>query len=165
MDLQKNCNAAVIMLISLVLLAAFGVQLIKHEEPCVLCMLQRLGMIGVAASLTLNLRFGARPSHYGLALISAIFGQWIALRHIALHVCPGFPPTTSTPVFGLSLFTWSLIVFACCQLAIALLLFIREPKGESQKLSILVTAACTLIFLITATNIITTLFKCGLTSC
>jgi disulfide bond formation protein DsbB len=165
MDLQKNLNALVILIIAGVLLSGFAVQLIKHEEPCVLCMLQRLAMIAVAASLTLNLRFGIRPNHYGLGLVAAIFGQWIALRHIALHVCPDFPPSTSTPVFGLSLFTWSLIIFACCQAAIALLLFLRPPKQEKGRLSPLCTAAATLIFLVTATNIITTFMKCGFTAC
>lgn len=164
--LQKNLNALIVLTISGILLGAFGVQFIKHEQPCPLCLLQRLMMIGVAASALLNIHFGIRPSHYGLGLLCSLAGGTVALRQIALHVCPGFP-AFGLPVLGLSLYTWSFIIFACCVLAIAFLLFMYNPYEEDRKQNAtgLGQLASLCILFITIANILTTFLQCGLSAC
>lgn len=165
---QKNLSALVIFIICAVLLSAFGVQLLMHETPCPLCLLQRLCMIAVAISLLLNNWFGVRPAHYGLGLLGCLLGGSIALRQIALHVCPGFP-TFGIPVLGLSLYTWSFLVFACSVLAIALLLLFYQPKNPQSEvvsqLSILDRVAFTALVLVVILNIITTFLQCGIGGC
>jgi disulfide bond formation protein DsbB len=164
---QKNLNALVILILTGVLLGAYAVQFFGHEEPCPLCMLQRLGMIGVASSLLLNIRFGIRTSHYALALLSSLMGGTVALRQISLHVCPGFPQF-GFPVLGLSLYTWSFIVFACCVLAVAVLLFLYGPKDkpdEEQSINVWSWTSLVFILSVAAANIITTFLQCGWGPC
>jgi len=164
---ERDLNALIIIIISGILLSAFGVQLFLHEQPCPLCLLQRIGMIGVAASLLMNVVYGVHASHYGLALLSSLFGGFVALRQISLHVCPGFSKF-GLPVLGLSLYTWSFIVFACVVLAVALLLFLYDPK-ESQEprlpIGLLGKVAIGLIVIIAAANILTTYLQCGFGPC
>lgn len=164
--LQKNLNALIVLTITGILIAAFGVQFIKHEKPCPLCLLQRTMMIGVAVSALLNIHFGIKPAHYALGLLCSLAGGVVALRQIALHVCPGFPEF-GVPVLGMSLYTWSFLIFACCVLAIALLLLMYNPYEEDRKPSStgLGQLASLLIFLVAVGNIFATLNQCGLTAC
>lgn len=164
---ERNLNALLIIILSCVLLGGFGVQFFKHEEPCPLCMLQRLGMIGVAIGALLNLRFGIRSGHYGLSLLSAFFGGFVALRQIALHVCPG-SPTFGTPFWGLSLYVWSFIVFTCSVVLITVLLLAFDRLDESKfpaRLNGFGYLAFILIFLAAFVNIFTTFGQCGFGPC
>lgn len=166
-SIERDLNALLILILSGVLLSAFGVQFIYHEKPCPLCLLQRLGMIGVACGAVLNLYFGIRMSNYGLILLSALFGGFVAIRQISLHVCPGFP-SFGIPVLGLSLYTWSFLVFVCVILYTAILLFLYDPReSERENLSLNLWGKWALFFitLITIVNIATTLMQCGLGPC
>lgn len=167
LELQKTINALVVFTLCGILLAAFGVQFIEHEQPCPLCMLQRLAMVAVASTCLLNLCFGIHPANYGLALICSLAGGLVALRQISLHVCPGFS-TFGTPVFGLSLYTWSFVIFCCCILAVALLLFLYNPRLQQKapvEFNLLGKSAFFLLFFIAIANIFTTLSQCGLGPC
>src|SRR3990167_11021812 len=84
-------------------------------------------MICIGASVLLNTKYGPANKHYGLALLSAIFGGFIALRQIAFHACPNFPQF-GVPFWGLGLYTWSFIVFASTVGVNALLLFCFKNK-------------------------------------
>ena len=165
--MQKNINALIVIILSAVLLGAFGFQFIKHEEPCPLCLLQRLGMLGIGIGAAMNVRFGIQMNHYGIMLLSSIFGGTVALRQIALHVCPTFP-LFGIPFMGLSLYTWSFLVFACTVLAVALLLVLYDIKKESSDkapMNELGSFALWLLFLIAIGNAIATYFQCGLGPC
>lgn len=164
---ERDLNALLIIILSIVLLSAFGVQFIWHESPCPLCMLQRLGMIGVAAGAALNILFGTRMSHYGLMLLSSLMGGFVALRQISLHVCPGFGEF-GLPVLGLSLYTWSFIVFVCVVLYVALLLFLYDPEESMQEpppVNLWSKSALYLIIFIALANMITTFMQCGIGPC
>lgn len=164
---ERFFNALIVFILCGVLLSAYGVQFLWHEVPCPLCMLQRLGMISVASGLLLNLFCGVHVSHYGLSLLSSVMGGFIALRQISLHVCPDFP-TFGLPVLGLSLYTWSFVVFVCCILAISLLLFLYRPiKSEVVPSDLEWFAKLALYFAVVTTlgNVITTFIQCGLGVC
>ena len=133
-------------------------------------MLQRLGMMGVAAGALMNVKFGPRKIHYGLCLFAAIFGGFVALRQISLHICPQFP-TFGVPFWGLSLYTWSFIVYACSILYVGLMLMIFDhveptlspakhtsPNGWGQ-------LAFAFVFLVTVINIFATIWVCKLSAC
>src|SRR5438309_1966573 len=121
--LARTLNAALAIILMLILSAAYYQQYFKHETPCPLCLLQRLGMIGVAFGAVLNLRFGIQPLHYGFSLLSAFFGGSVSVRQILLHICPG-SPIFGYPVFGLSLYTWAFFTFCASIVAMILLLFL-----------------------------------------
>lgn len=164
-DLAKNINALIILVLAGILLAAFGVQIFEHEVPCPLCLLQRIGMLAVAASLTLNLYYGIKPAHYGLGLLASLYGGAIALRQISLHVCPQFPKF-GLPVFGVSLYTWSFFIFASSVLAIALLLFLYDPRERDDgKLNRFSKLSVYLIVFVAIANLFYTWFQCGFGSC
>lgn len=166
-DIQRNLNGLVIVILAGVLLSAYGVEFIWHEIPCPLCMLQRLCMISAALGCLLNLRFGIHMSHYGLTLLSCIAGGTVALRQISLHVCPGMPEF-GFPVLGLSLYTWSFVVFVCTALAVALLLFFYDPlkdSAESFQFSKFGKLVFALLFSVAAANVITTFLHCGFGPC
>lgn len=166
LSLQKNLNALAIFVIVGVLLSAYGVQLFWQETPCPLCLLQRIGMIGVASSLLLNLYCGIRTSHYALALFSSIVGGFVALRQISLHVCPGMP-AYGLPVLGVSLYTWSFLVFVCCVLAVAILLLMYDSQQpvEEEPVNKFGYAAGVALLGITLANVLTTFIQCGMGPC
>lgn len=101
-------NSLEILGILLILFLAFALQFLFKELPCPLCLLQRIGFIGIALGLLFNLRFGIRPAHYSLTLLSALFTAFVALRQIALHVLPGDPGYGSR-FLGLHFYTWSFV--------------------------------------------------------
>ncbi len=163
---QLNLNALMIVILCGVLLGAFGVQFLWHENPCPLCLLQRAGMIGVAIGALLNLWFGVHMAHYGLCLLSALTGGFVALRQISLHVCPGMSPF-GLPVLGLSLYTWSFFVFVCVVLGVAVLLFLYDPHDnvEMPPLNLWGKFASGLLFFVVVANIVTTFMLCGIGPC
>lgn len=65
-------NALSLYAVALVLAAAFAAQLVLHELPCPLCLLQRILFATLAIGPILNIRFGPRPSHYALSLLAAV---------------------------------------------------------------------------------------------
>lgn len=167
MSWERNLNALLVVILSGVLLGGFCVQFLIKEDPCPLCLLQRVGMIGVAAGAFLNLQFGVRMAHYALALLSALMGAMVALRHILLHICPG-SPAFGEPVLGLSLYTWSFLVFVCSMLAITSLLFLYEPRQSQQPPSTIngwCNFAMWCIMIVTLGNIIATFAQCGWGPC
>lgn len=164
---ERFLNALISLTLNGVMLAAFGVQFIAHETPCPLCLLQRLGMIAVSTGALLNLKFGIRTTHYGLMLLASLAGGFVALRQISLHVCPGFPGF-GIPVLGLSLYTWSFIIFVCCVLAVALLLLLYDQEEHltpPAKLSAWEWVVFGFALFIAAANALAAFFQCGLGPC
>ncbi len=161
--LQRALSALFIVVLSGVLMGAYSIQFFKDEMPCPLCLLQRVGMIGVALGQVLNLRFGMRPAHHAFSIFSALCGASVSIRQITLHICPGFP-TFGEPVFGASLYTWAFITFVASIFAIGCMLFLYKNDTDQKappKMELWAKAACGLILLITVANIFTTFWECG----
>lgn len=166
-NFQRILNLLFVYVIFFVLLAGYMYQYWLKDEPCFLCLLQRIGMIGIAAALLMNLRFGIRVQHYGLAILSALMGRAFALRQIAMHVCPQFP-AFGHKVFGFDLYIWTFIIFSCsifAEAALAIFYGYTKNKVFKPKWSIAERTAFWAIILITASNFISTLLECGLSSC
>ena len=68
----------------------------------------------------------------GLAILAAVGGMAVATRQDLLHIEPGTPGYGS-PIFGLHLYTWALLVFVCIIIASGLMLvFGAEYPSSSQ---------------------------------
>ena len=120
--------------IALVLLVAFAAQLLLHELPCPLCLLQRIQFAMLAVGPILNIRFGARPSHYAVSLLTAVAGAAFAARQMLLHVMPGDSGYGSA-LLGYHYYAWAFIGFAVAIVALAAMLLFGKllninPKGE-----------------------------------
>lgn len=64
-------------------------QLVRHELPCPICLLQRAGLIIAGFGFLFNLCFGLRGIHYGMVIIGSILTGVMASRQICLHIMPG----------------------------------------------------------------------------
>jgi len=161
----RTLNAVMVLILMGVLASALYQQFFRQGPPCPLCLLQRLGMIGVAAGALMNLRFGIRTQHYALSLFSAFMGGSVSIRQILLHICPGFP-IFGMPVYGLSLDTWALIVFCCCVLAIIGFLFFYSPRDPSNRpLNYFEIFTFAVVLIIVFIDFFTTVLQCGVGFC
>lgn len=162
-ELSRFLNALGLIAVGVVLLAAFYDQLMGGELPCPLCILQRAGFVGVGVGLALNLKFGPRPSHYAIAMLSAVAGGAVAARQMLLHIVPG-TGTFGAPFLGLHFYTWALLLFIVIVAGCAvLLLFDRqfEPQPPVHKLAGLALLAFGLIALLALGNGVSTVLECA----
>jgi disulfide bond formation protein DsbB len=162
-------NAIGLYAIALVLAAAFAAQLLLGELPCPLCLLQRIQFAMLAVGPILNIRFGPRPSHYGISLLVAIAGAGFAARQILLHIAPG-DAGYGSPLLGYHYYTWAFVGFSAATVLLAgMLLFDRQfaanEKGEPPASTWLGRVAVWGVIIFTALNVVSTLVECGFDSC
>jgi len=162
-------NALSVYAVALVLAAAFAAQLLLHELPCPLCLLQRIQFAVLAIGPIMNIRWGPRPSHYALSLLAAAVGMAFSTRQVLLHIMPG-DAGFGTALFGYHYYTLALIGFAAAiVLLAAILLFDRqfEDEGPTQQASpgAFATTAVWLVIALTALNVLSTLLECGFGAC
>ncbi|MEE8099581.1 MAG: disulfide bond formation protein B, partial [Hyphomicrobium sp.] len=115
----------------------------------------------------LTLRYGPKPSHYGLTIIAALAGAGIAVRQVLLHIQPGDPGFGSS-ILGYHFYTWAFIFFigaiAACA---AVLLFNKQFAGRDQppSLGLFERVAVWLVIGITFLNAAGALVECGFGFC
>ena len=168
-SLAVTLNALGLYVIALVLVIAFAAQLVLGELPCPLCLLQRIQFAMLAVGPILNVRFGPRPSHYAVSLLTAIAGAGFAMRHILLHIVPGDAGYGSA-LLGYHYYTWAFIGFAVAVILLAaMLLFDRQfsVDGTAQPVETgtFARAAVWLVIALAALNVISTLLECGFAAC
>jgi disulfide bond formation protein DsbB len=162
-------NALSLYGLALVLVAAFAAQLVLHELPCPLCLLQRILFATLAIGPILNIRFGPRPSHYALSLLAAVAGAIASTRQVLLHIMPGDGGYGSA-LLGYHYYTWALIGFiAAIVLLAAILLFDRQFEDDGAALpptgALFGQIAVWLVIGLTLLNVISTLLECGFGAC
>jgi disulfide bond formation protein DsbB len=161
-DLSRALNITGLFAVSAVLLVAFWSQLVGGELPCPLCLLQRAGFVCAAMGLALNVRFGPRPSHYAIVVLSSVAGAAVAARQVMLHIVPG-SGAYGEALFGLHFYSWAFVVFTAMVAGSALmLLFDRqfEPPRPAGRPA-LGTAAIALAALLAVSNGVSTVIECG----
>jgi disulfide bond formation protein DsbB len=162
-------NALSLYALAGLLAAAFAAQLLLGELPCPLCLLQRIMFATLAVGPILNIRFGPRPSHYALSLLSAVAGAVVSSRQVLLHIMPGDAGYGSA-LLGYHYYSWALIGFiAAIVLLAAILLFDRqfEDDGATQPIAggVFAYAAVWLVIGLTVLNVLSTLLECGPRAC
>ncbi|QIB34869.1 disulfide bond formation protein B [Ancylobacter pratisalsi] len=157
-------NGLGVLAISAVLVFAFFDQFVGGDLPCPLCILQRVGFVGVGFGLALNLRFGPRPSHYGVAILSAVAGGDISVRQTLLHIVPG-TGTYGEAFFGLHFYTWGVVLSCLIVVGCALLLLFDrqfEPSDSPPRaFGAFAFGAFGLVALLTLANGVSTVLECG----
>ncbi|MDR6953888.1 disulfide bond formation protein DsbB [Ancylobacter sp. 3268] len=154
--------------VAAVLLVAFLDQILYRDLPCPLCILQRVGFCGVGLGLVLNLRFGARPSHYAVAILSAMAGALVSVRQVLLHIVPG-TGSYGDALLGLHFYSWALLLYVAVIGGCAvLLLFDRQfamPSPDARPAGTLAMAALVLMAALTFGNGVSTVLECGAGLC
>lgn len=152
-----------------VLLAAFGVQFIKGEYPCPLCMLQRMAMVLATlgpAYIIARTRGGDvslrdYATGYGLGIVAAVAGGLISTRQVLLHVVPP-DPGYGEPVMGLHLYTWALVTFVTVIVFCGIsMIFADELVPRGVEFGILSKVVLGLFVVIVAAELVTTFFLEG----
>lgn len=112
-----------------VLLGGFFFQFVVGENPCPLCLLQRMAMavsaLGAVYVVTNTKNKTLTSTRYmigvGVGLLGAVTGSVFSIRQILLHILPtdfGY----GEPFLGLHLYTWALITFTIMIIASGLIL-------------------------------------------
>jgi disulfide bond formation protein DsbB len=167
MKLLKYFNSICILIICIILMGALYFQFGLNEDPCPLCLLQRMGMIGVIFGLALNVFFGFDPKHFAVVIIAAIVGAVFSVRQVLLHIAPvegdlGY----GTPIFGMHLYTWGVLIFISSILGSAIfLLFGNKFKATTHVILKLEKYTVYLASAIVLVNIIATFFECQIGPC
>lgn len=160
-------NFTMLIVISLSLAVALCIQLVFGELPCPLCLLQRVGFFAIAFGLLLNLRFGCKPVHYSVVLISSLLTVAVSLRQIALHIIPG-TGSYGSPLLGLHLYTWSCIAAFIVLFVTSVILGsdrqyrLTPPKKHW---SIITNFVFTFVIGLLIANTLTTVQMCGFSEC
>jgi disulfide bond formation protein DsbB len=167
--LAVTLNTLSLYAVALVLAAAFAAQLLLHELPCPLCLLQRIQFAALAIGPILNVRWGPRPSHYALSLLAAAAGATFSTRQILLHIMPG-DAGYGTALLGYHYYTWALIGFVAAIVLLAIILLFDRQFEDDRAAPPVATggfayAAAWLVIGLTALNVVSTLLECGLAAC
>lgn len=150
-----------------VLFTASILQFVFNELPCPLCLLQRIGLFGIALGFLMNLRFGLRASHYAIALFGALFTGIVALRQVALHVIPG-TGAYGDPLLGFHLYTWVYIISIIVMAVTIIMQAFDEQYTDGTwkaRLSWVTNTLFLLFLLLIATNVVSVFLECGFTIC
>lgn len=152
----------------IILLLAFMFQIVLHEIPCPLCLLQRVGFVCIVMGFLMNLRFGFKPSHYSVVLISALYTSFVSLRQVALHVIPGTGGYGDV-IFGLHLYTWSFLVSMAIIVVTTILMGFEYQYQNHHHVGVRWRYLTNVLFLMTMiiiiSNIVSVLLECGLSFC
>lgn len=153
--------------VCIVLTMAFIAQLIQHELPCPLCLLQRLAFIAIGLGFMLNVIWERQSTHYGIIILSCLFGLFTATRQVLLHITPG-SGSYGPPLFGLHFYTWSDIAFIG-YLGFTGLILLIQSSSHHQDSTVhpnLMSKLLTLwFFIIVIGNVLTTIGLCGIGIC
>lgn len=158
-------NLLGLLVICIILGTALADQLLRHDLPCPLCLLQRIAYVAIGICMMMNLYLSIRPAHYGLMILATLFGLGVAVRQLTLHLDPG-DPGYGFPVLGHYLYTWSAIGFIIILILIAVALLLDrgvniEYKIQHQGCKIIVAIFLLLILV----NGISTFMECGPYTC
>jgi disulfide bond formation protein DsbB len=149
--------------VSVILLIAFYEQLVLHELPCPLCLLQRAAFIGIGIGFIFNLSMEVRPAHYGLIILSAVIGLMTATRQIFLHVLPD-APGYGAPIMGLHLYTWAAIGFLNVLIYSSFGLMLDKGFQKLKKNAFSQGVIILFLLLITA-DAVSSFLECGFSTC
>jgi hypothetical protein len=159
--LHYFANCLGLLLISILLIIVLVDQLLRHDLPCPLCLLQRICFVAIGLAMLMNLRFGIKPSHYALMILATLLGLGVALRQIHLHLAPN-DPGYGLRFLGEYLYTWSAIGFFIILILITVALLLDRGFEGSYTLrhKALTLLTALFLFLILAHGI-STFIECG----
>ncbi len=156
-------NLVGLILLTFLLTAAFYMQIALHDLPCPLCLLQRVAFCAIGISLIFNLSLEIRARHYGLMLLSALFGFASAIRQVLLHILPS-EPGFGPPILDIHMYTWSAILF-CLVLLLGCTALLFDDGFHKPSISKLNKIIMYIFLSMIALNAAFALLECGFGEC
>ncbi len=92
-------------------IAVFVLGFAYGDSPCVMCWEQRIGMALIALVGLFVLRYGPRPKYIGTAVLVAIWGVFMGIRHTGMHAARDIGQGFSLEILGAHTYTWALLVY------------------------------------------------------
>jgi disulfide bond formation protein DsbB len=174
-DITKFINAISLIGISIIVGVAFIFQFVFNELPCPLCLIQRIGLLGIGFGFLLNIHFEIRPAHYAYSLLAAVFTSFASLRQILLHIQPGDPGFGSA-LFGLHMYTWTFVLCIVFIIYLSIMLSIpiqyqlkkdasQAKEARNKRVRLISHAAFAIYVVIIGANVISTFLECGIYEC
>ncbi|HTT68278.1 MAG TPA: disulfide bond formation protein B [Gemmatimonadales bacterium] len=122
----------VVVLIGGPVLGAVLLGVLHGDSPCILCWAERIGMILIALVGLFVVRYGPRPRYLGMAVLIAVWGIYMSLRHSGLHAARDVGQGFSAPILGVHTYIWALVIYVIALAVIGvLLLFVREIAPDA----------------------------------
>jgi disulfide bond formation protein DsbB len=130
---------------------------VHGDSPCVMCWEQRIGMLLISLVGLFVLRFGPRPKYVGMAVLIAAWGMFMGLRHVGMHGARDIGQGFSIEIFGAHTYTWALLTYWVCVIAMGALLLMVRPghlDGGTRPLRPLETITGWAFVIVVAGNIV-----------
>lgn len=174
--IQLNYLFSILMLAAMgfILTSAIYVELVHGENPCPLCLLQRVAYFGICFGVILNLRNGYSMRYEGLTLIVIILLLIISTRQtlIDIYPRPGHEYIGSA-ILGLHMPVWSIVFSILLLFAYAIrfcVLGFSDSLSNSHvefypKTSFLASILAWFIIVLCGFNVLTTFLQCGFSTC
>jgi disulfide bond formation protein DsbB len=171
---NDNYLLLLMFVISGILTAAMTLQYAKGELPCPLCLLERLAMFGVCFGIMLNFRRGFSYQNTGFSLLSAILLLIVSVRQSLLDIYPRpGHEYIGSPVFGIHLPVWSIIIALTILIAYAVKMaiiggdeYLRSASiDEFPALHRIADALSAYVILLCVINLVSVVIQCGLGQC
>ena len=154
--------------------ASLFIQIVYKELPCPLCLIQRLGILGICFSIILDLKYGLHIRNDAIGNLFAYFTALVAMRQILLHIVPN-TGAYGMMVMGLHLYTWSFIVVMIYLFTSLLFSLDERQYGHTNQMitkirkkkivGFLIPICCLATILIALLNVILVFLECGITQC
>lgn len=132
---ERNFNTVIATAVLLVVTIPVGIAniylgFVLGESPCILCGLERFGMLLVGAIGLLILRYGPHYKYIATLLIAAFFFLYTTLRHWAPHIPEDLGQGFGGAMFNVHTYTWATLIYWVIIAAVAVgMIFVgREPR-------------------------------------
>ncbi|KAF3997585.1 disulfide bond formation protein B [Glaciimonas immobilis] len=165
---SDGLNILALYSISLALGIAFYYQLVLHELPCPLCLLQRVGLIAIGIGFMMNVRAGVRSTHYGVAMIGALLAGIIGIRQVFLHIVPGRTNGYGSEIWGVHFYTLTVLSAIAAVLFIAVMLMLKtweRPNKGKHIVHFLGKYAMLIFTALIIANLFSTILECAAGQC
>ena len=174
--IQLNYIYSLLILVAMIfiLTTALYMQVVHNENPCPLCLLQRVMYFGICFGVILNLRSGYSMRYEGITLISIILLLIISTRQTLLDIYPRPGHEYIGSAFlGLHMPVWSIVFSVLFLLAFSMRFcilgfsdYLSESHLESYpKIKLLANILAWFIIALCGFNVLFIFLQCGFSHC
>lgn len=160
--------------IGFILTTAIYMELVHGENPCPLCLLQRVAYFGICFGVILNLRMGYSMRYEGLTLMVIILLLIMSTRQTLINIYPrAGHEYIGSAILGLHMPVWSIVFSILLLFAYAIrfcILGFSDSLSDSHleaypKTSFLASILAWFIIALCGFNVLTTSLQCGFSTC